>query len=164
MPKIRVPIPPRPAIGTVRFVGAPTLRRLIEHNDLILMDGLVQVNPYGPDGGIRADYDGWVFPTGSEIENRGAALSAASLVYAGSKTSNFTVPEFSQFFRIDMKNLNASMEIMPSQVGLKRHVHQTGVHNFDGTMTLNSERTELFSKSGNSNGPAGVHWGRTYDN
>lgn len=149
VPKIKLPIPPRPMIGTVRFVGAPTLRKLVEQNALTL--GGAQVNPYGADGKIRPDYDGWVFPNGARMENKGMALSAAALVYSGSSSSDFTVPEFSQFFRVNAGGRH-SMDVQPAQVGLKQHVHRVGVHNFNGTITLNKNLTEMYSTNGYGGG------------
>ena len=161
-PKVKLPIPPRPMIGTIRFVGAATLGRLIEQNGLTLMDGAIQVNPYDSNGKIRPDYDGWVFPNGAEMENRDMALSAASMVYFGSRSSNFIVPEFSQFFRINAGESHV-METRAAQVGLKKHMHQIGRHTFDGTINLNHELTKLYSKAGGGPGGYGVHHGRTYD-
>lgn len=38
VPKIALPIPPRPMIGTIKFVGAPTIQALIDRNALSVVD------------------------------------------------------------------------------------------------------------------------------
>lgn len=93
MPKIIIPYPPKPMIGTLRFVGIQNLSALISSNNLTLMDDKINVDPYDGRGKIRSDFDGWVFPNGIEIKNIDGQLSDASLVYTGSEYADFCLPD-----------------------------------------------------------------------
>lgn len=132
VPKVSLPIPPRPMIGTIRFVGAPMIQRLIDSNSLSVVDSsgtagsTVQVNPYGSDGKVRPDYDGWVFANGTTMTNTGSALSAAASVYGSSASSNFVVPCLNQFFKANTGGVSSPMATVAYQVGLKSHLHQIG--------------------------------------
>ena len=65
IPKIEIPLPPKPIIGTMKFIGLQAMNALIESNGINVDSA--NVNPYDSSNKIRNDYDGWVFPNGSTI-------------------------------------------------------------------------------------------------
>lgn len=101
-PKFCSPLPSRPLVNTLKFIASPTIRKLLDSNQLSTYSyrdgGLINVNPYGSDGKIRPDYDGWMFPNGATIQNIENQLSDAAKVFAGDwSAKQFTLPTISNF-------------------------------------------------------------------
>lgn len=97
VPDIRFSPPPRPMIGTIRFIGAAKMNDIINRNNLHVTE--TNVDPYDGSGVIRDDYDGWVFPNGSRIENKDNQLSAAASVYGVDADGMITLPNLRGFFK-----------------------------------------------------------------
>ncbi len=130
-PTLVIPLPPRPEIGTLKFVTASSLQKLVAQMSLSTSayGSLVNVNPYDQDGKIRDDYDGWVFPNGMSFSNVDGQLSAAAKAFAGSATAEtFTVPCISDFIQAysSSGSLSSGLSKVAAQVGLKPHLHTVG--------------------------------------
>lgn len=66
---VRIPFPPAPLVGTLRFISSKTIQTLIDANSLELCSNGLNVNPYNNNNKIRDHFDGWVFPNGATIQN-----------------------------------------------------------------------------------------------
>ena len=137
IPKIYVPFPPRPIIGTLKFVGLQTVQKLIDTNSLVVINGTHQVNPYNNSNKIRNTYDGWVFANGTTIANNGSQLSGASQVYNGNNTGNITVPELTSFFKCNPNIYSAhSIQKHDFKHVIAQHQHNFNQCNVEGDLTL----------------------------
>ena len=135
IPKIYVPLPPKPMIGTLKIVGMPTIQKLIDTNQLNVVDK--QVNPYDSNNKIRKEYDGWVFANGTIIPNKEKQLSAASLVYNGNDSGNITMPILSNFFKCNpyLYSTNSLLNVKYNAVMLA-HQHVFGECKINGKLNL----------------------------
>lgn len=146
VPKIEVPVPPQPMIGTFKFVSAKSWAKLS-------MSNATQINPYDSSQKIRDDFDGWVWANGSTIKNTSSQLSAAaSLFGSGPNASEFVVPDFSQFFKANPKTVegyssqNAYIEF-PKQVGMPAHSHNVTSIMLFGQVKLDSSVNPIGTNS-----------------
>ena len=149
MPKIVIPYPPKPMIGTLRFIGVQTLSTIVSSNNLILSSNNVNVNPYDDEGKIRDDFDGWVFPNGITMPNVNGQLSDASLIYTGSPTANIVLPNVNANYflkmnpslrKTDKSDLTdiyyGMMETYPYNKSLLVHAHNTPEITMTGTPNI----------------------------
>lgn len=166
MPKIVIPLPPKPLIGTMRFIGLSSIQRIIEQNLLVLTNDGLNVNPYDENGKIRDDYDGWMFPNGGTIYNIDNQLSDASLVYTGIPNSNtITLPNISEFFKINpgtRKNESSCIYTTNYQTGLVPHFHTVDKLDIGGTLELDIENTRIRSTDARG-GKINTHHARKTD-
>ena len=162
MPKIVVPIPPKPLIGTMKFIGIQTIQALIDSNGLVMTSDGLNVNPYDDQNKIRDDYDGWVFPNGQLIPNYDQQLSNASLVFHGISNANvITLPNISEFFKINpCTRSNGSNYIYKTyyQTGIGQHFHLVDPLNISGDLELDEANTKIRSTDRNGS-KINVHHG-----
>lgn len=154
MPKIILPLPPKPLIGTIRFVGLPSIQRLIDLNQLVVAesDDAVQVNPYDSNNKIRDDFDGWVFPNGTTIQNNDNQLSSASLVYNGNVNQHITTIDISELLKINPStrtNDDNCIYTTPFSTGLGQHLHPVDPILITGDVELDLANTKFRSCSDN---------------
>lgn len=149
MPKIVIPYPPKPMIGTLRFIGVQTLSTIVSSNNLILSSNNVNVNPYDDTNKIRDDFDGWVFPNGITMPNIDGQLSDASLIYTGSPTADIVLPNVNANYflkmnpslrKTDKSDLTdiyyGMMETYPYNKSLLAHAHNTPEITMTGTPNI----------------------------
>lgn len=157
-PIIDIPLPPRPQIGTLKFVTASSIQKLIAQESLSITEyeSLVNVNPYDLNGNIRDDYDGWVFPNGATFTNIDEQLSAAAKVFAGSAAArSFTIPCISDFIQAYGSNgsLSSGLSYIPCQVGLKPHLHTVNPLKFKiKSAKLRQDTYKIWTTSGYGGG------------
>ena len=147
-PIIQNTIPSEPFVGTLRFVSAPTLQKLIDGNHLHLSVDGIQVNPYDDDNHIRLDFDGWVFPNGTSISNYNNQLSDAAFVFASNKSAeSFTVPTLTSFFESCGEPNGYSIAEEPQVIGLARHEHSVSPIALSCDVEFNRDKTRIYSTS-----------------
>lgn len=165
-PKNYIPPPPKPLIGTLKFVASPTIRHLLELNQLSTTSysGIINVNPYDASGSIRVNYDGWVFPNGAIVSNINNQLSDAAQVFAGNaNASEFTLPTIADFIQAYSQdgNLSGQLSAYPKQIGLKEHQHTVGRLKFSFTTASLDQRTRKIWTTRGNGGTNWIHHGKS---
>ena len=144
-PKFEVPFPPVPLVGTLKFISAKTIQKLIDTNSLVLKDDGLNVNPYDASNNIRDDFDGWIFPNGTtEFDNINDQLSSAARVFANdSHAAKFTVPALSNFFQSCGDIEGYSIADIPETLGLAKHSHATDPLQMSCNLEIDYDKTRL---------------------
>ena len=151
MPKIVVPLPPKPAIGTLRFIGMPTISRLISSQQLTTQDSSNAINPYDSNNKIRKEFDGWVFP-GQTLSNYNHEFDDADWLFNGKlNRTSFTVPALTNFIKCNPGLLDDGMEYHSY-----RNVCPPHSHTLNG-MTFDVESLSLVSVLLPFNNPISTH-------
>ena len=157
IPKIEIPLPPKPMIGTMKFIGLQTMNALIESNGINVDSA--NVNPYDSSNKIRNDYDGWVFPNGSTIQNYGNQLSDAARYYSSDGT-NIVLPNIQDFVKCGpMLELSTKVSF-DQKVTLPEHTHMIEPMKLNGDLSFNANQSELCGTNGNG-GKSLFHRGPT---
>lgn len=160
-PMVRIPFPPAPLVGTLRFISSKTIQTLIDANSLELCSNGLNVNPYNNNNKIRDHFDGWVFPNGATIQNINSQLSDAAFVFAGSETaSEFTVPDLNNFFQGCGTTTSYSIRTVSGTLGLANHYHIVDPIDMKCQLEIDFEKTKI-STSNRCGGDKYIHQGNS---
>lgn len=157
-PKYQIPFPPEPTIGTLKFISSKTIQHLVDTNQLNFSG--TNVDPYNGET-INDEFDGWVFPNGQQLANKGNQLSSAAFVFAGNTSAaSFTLPSLTSFFQASGKASGHSNSEIEATLGLSPHAHS--ISPLTLTCTLEADKTQTKLSSTDANG--GGKWIHTGDN